>query len=293
MQFNLILCPVDFSDFSASAYEYALTLAEHYKVRLVALHVVELSKYPYADYAGATGDLADLSRVLCEGGKAKLREFVTKHSRQGIEPQLVVDQGNTSDLILSCAQTHNADLIVMGTHGRRGFDRFVLGSTTDRVMRKACCPVQVVSNPAHNIMTTGPDGRHRLNRIICCTDFSVNSERALQYALFVAEEYGAELTMLHVVEGALDLTTTEAIIADRTEQLNKLISEDQRKHLNIKTAVRRGKSYQEIVGYAKEVQAHLIIMTARGGDALDRAVFGSTTYRVIQLGPCPVLAVHT
>jgi nucleotide-binding universal stress UspA family protein len=146
-----------------SAYEYALTLAEYYNVRLVALHAVELSKYPYADYAGASGDLADLSRALCEGGKARLREFVKKHPRQGVEAQLVVDQGNTSDLILSFAQTHDVDLIVMGTHGRRGFDRFVLGSTTDRVMRKASCLVLIVSNPAHNVMTTGPDGKHRLS----------------------------------------------------------------------------------------------------------------------------------
>jgi nucleotide-binding universal stress UspA family protein len=293
MQFKRILCPVDFSDFSVSAYEHALTLAEYYKAHLVALHAIELSKYPYADYVGATGDFADLSKALCEGGKAKLREFVKNHSRDGVEPQLVVDQGNASDLILLFAQTHNVELIVMGTHGRRGFDRFVLGSTTDRVMRRACCPVLVVSNPAHNVMTTGPDGKHRLNRILYCTDFSINSERALQYAISLAAEYGAELTMFHVVEGAPDLTITEATVAACTEQLDKLISDNQRKHLNIRTALRCGKPYKEIVGYAKELQAHLIIMTARGGDAVDRAVFGSTTYRVIQLGPCPVLAIHT
>jgi nucleotide-binding universal stress UspA family protein len=89
------------------------------------------------------------------------------------------------------------------------------------------------------------------------------------------------------------VTTAEAMIAARTEQLDKLISDNQRKHLNVRTAVRRGKPYEEIVGYGKEVQAHLIVMTARGGDAMDRAIFGSTTYRVIQLGPCPVLAIHT
>jgi nucleotide-binding universal stress UspA family protein len=104
--------------------------------------------------------------------------------------------------------------------------------------------------------------------------------------------------MLHVVAGAPDLTKAEAMFAARAEQLDKLISDQQRKHLNVRTAVRRGKPYGEIVGYAKEVQAHLIIMTAiimtaRGGDAIDRAVFGSTTYRVIQLGPYPVLAVDT
>jgi nucleotide-binding universal stress UspA family protein len=293
MQFKLILCPVDFSDFSVSAYEYALTVAEYYKAHLVALHAIELSKYPYADYVGATGDFADLSRALCDGGKAKLREFVKKHSRHGVEPQLVVDQGNASDLILSFTQKHNIELIVMGTHGRRGFDRLVLGSTTDRVMRRACPPVLVVSNPAHNVMTTGPDGKHRLSRILYCTDFSINSERALQYAISLSAEYAAELTMLHVAESAQDLARAEVIIAERTEELHKLIAENQRKNLNVRKLVRFGKPYEEIVRHAMEAQTSLIVMTARGGDAVDRAVFGSTTYRVIQLGPCPVLAIHT
>ncbi len=293
MQFKRILCPVDFSDFSVSAYEYALTVAEYYKAGLVALHAIELSKYPYADYVGATGDLADLSRALCEGGKAKLREFVKKHSRHAVEPQLVVDQGNASDLILSYTQTHNIDLIVMGTHGRRGFDRLVLGSTTDRVMRRACSPVLVVSNPAHNVMTTGPDGKHRLSRILFCTDFSANSERARAYAISLTAEYGAELTLLHVAEGASDQSNAEAIIAESKQELDKLIAEDERKQLKVRTLLRFGKPYEEIVRYATEVQTSLIIMTARGGDAVDRAIFGSTTYRVIQLGPCPVLAIHT
>lgn len=292
MEFKTVLCPVDFSDFSASAYEYALTLAEYYKAHLVTLHAIELSKYPYADYVGATGDFADLSRALCEGGKVKLREFVKKHYREGVEPQLVVDQGNASDLILSFTQTHNIELIVMGTHGRRGFDRLVLGSTTDRVIRKASCPVLVVSNPAHNVMTTGPDGKHRLSRIVYCTDLSINSERVLRYAVSLAAQYGAELTILHVSPGAQDLARAEAIMAERTEQLDKLIS-GKDGNLNLRKLVKFGKPYEEIVRHAREAQTSLIIMTARGGDAVDRAVFGSTTYRVIQLGPCPVLAIHT
>jgi nucleotide-binding universal stress UspA family protein len=293
MQVKSILCPVDFSDFSASAYEYALTLSEYYKAHLLALHVIELSKYPYADYAGATGNFADLLRALCEGGKARLPEFVKKHSRHGVEPQLLVDQGNPSDVILSFAQKHDVELIVMGTHGRRGFDRMVLGSTTDRVIRRACSPVLVVSNPAHHVMPTGPDGKHRLSRIVYCTDFSLNSERALQYAISLAAQYGAELTLLHVVEGTPDPIGATAMVAARAEQLDTLISDEQRRSVNVRSAVRSGKPYEEIVGFAKEAQAHLIVMTARGGDTVDRAVFGSTTYRVIQLGPCPVLAIHT
>jgi nucleotide-binding universal stress UspA family protein len=181
----------------------------------------------------------------------------------------------------------------MGTHGRRGFDRLVLGSTTDRVMRKAACPVLVVSNASHKALATGPEGRHRLSRILYCTDFSNNSERARGYAISLAAEYSAELILLHVAENAPDRTRAEAIIAERTRELDKLLSETERQHLNVTSAVRFGKPYDEIVRHATEARASLIVMTARGGDAVDRAVFGSTTYRVIQLGPCPVLAIHT
>lgn len=293
MQLKSILCPIDFSEFSAAAYQHALSLAQYYKARIVALHVVELWKYPFADYAAHQADYAKFSRALNEGGEVQLRRFVKQYLAEGVQPELVVHQGNASNCILSVAQEENIEGIVMGTHGRRGFDRLVLGSTTDRVMRKAACPVLVVSNTSHNAQDTGPDGRHRLSRIFYCTDFSTNSEQALGYAVSLAAEYNAELTLLHVAENAPDLARAEAIIAERTQQLDKLVSETERRNLNVRLAVRFGKAYGEIVRLATEEQASLIIMTARGGDAVDRAVFGSTTYRVIQLGPCPVLAVHT
>jgi len=142
-------------------------------------------------------------------------------------------------------------------------------------------------------MTTTPDGKHRLSRILYCTDFSVNSERALEYAISVAAEHGAELTLLHVVEEKSSGRRAEAVFAMCREQLDKLVLGPERKNLKVSCEVKVGKAYEEIVRYAKETKTSLITMTARGGDALDRAVFGSTTYRVIQLGPCPVLAVHT
>jgi nucleotide-binding universal stress UspA family protein len=292
MQLKFILCPIDFSDFSVSAYPYALSAAEYYKAHLVAVHTIELWKYPYADYAGSSGDLANFSRALCEGGNA-LREFVKEHTRCGVEPQLVVDEGNASDLTLSFAQSHNIELIVMGTQGRRGFDRLVLGSTTDRVLRRASCPVLVVSNPSHNLMTTGPDGKHRLSRILYCTDFSTNSERAMSYASSLAAQYDAELTVLHVVEDGRDLPRAEAVTATHTEQLDKSLPERERKKLKVRSEVRFGKPYEQIIRHARETQTSLITTTARGGYAVDRTGFSSTAYRVIQIGPCPVLAVHT
>jgi len=293
MELKSILCPIDFSDFSAAAYQHALSLAEYYKARLVALHVVELWKYPFADYAGQEADYGKFSEMMSEGGEMQLHQFTQQYSVGRIQPELVVDQGNAPRCILSFAQKENIEGIVMGTHGRSGFDRLVLGSSTDRVIRKAACPVLVVSNAAQKALDVEPDRRHRLGRILYCTDFSHNSEQARGYAISLAAEYGAELALFHVAEIPSDVSKAEAIVAARTQELDKLFSGTERKNLTVRSAVRLGKPYEEIVRYANEAQANLIIMTARGGDAVDRAVFGSTTYRVIQLGPCPVLAIHT
>lgn len=295
MQLNSILCPIDFSDFSAIAYHHALSLAEHYQAKLVALHVVELWKYPFADYAAYQADYANFCKALNEGGHQRLREFIKKHPHDRIQPQLVVDQGNASDLILSFAQAQNIELIVMGTHGRRGFDRLVLGSTTDRVMRSTNCPVLAIAKPPHNSEADGEEGHHAhcLNRILYCTDFSEHSERALNYAISATAEYNAELTLLHVIEHVPKSAKAEDLIATCTERLDKLVTSEERKTLKVKTAVRIGKPYEEIVQHAQESQTDVITMGVRGAGALDRAVFGSTTYRVIQLGPCPVLVVHS
>jgi len=130
-----------------------------------------------------------------------------------------------------------------------------------------------------------------LSRVLFCTDFSENSERALNYALSVRAEYDAELTLLHVLEGVPSSAKMEEAVATAMEQLDKLIPPEARKTLKIKTAVRIGKPYRQIIQLALEAQIDMVAMGVRGRGALDLAVFGSTTYRVLQLGPCPVLAV--
>ncbi len=298
LEIKLILCPIDFSEFSTRAYRYALSLAEHYRAKLVAQHIVELSRYPYADYVASTGDYAEFCRVLREGAKEQLQEFVKNHTHDQIHPELLVHQGAAPDCILSFAQAQKTDLIVMGTHGRRGYDRLVLGSVTDRVMRRAPCPVLAICKPPHEPMAADMAAGeerghvHHLSRILFCTDFSENSEKALNYAISATAEYGAELTLLHVLEEVPSPAKTEAAIATATEQLDKLIPSEERKTLKIKTAVRRGKPYQQIIQLVLEAQIDMVTMAVRGRGAVDLAVFGSTTYRVLQLGPCPVLAVH-
>ena len=294
LEIKLILCPIDFSEFSIRAYHYALSLAEHYRAELVAQHIVELWRYPFSDYVASQGDYAEFRRAFREGGKEKLLEFVKNHTHDEIQPELVVHEGVAADSILSFAQARKADLIVMGTHGRRGFDRLVLGSVTDRVIRTAPCPVLAISKLPHEFMAAGEERRrvHHLNRILFCTDFSEASERALNYALSATAEYDAELTLLHVLEEVSTPAKKDKAIAAAKEQLDRLVPSEGHKTLKIKTAVRIGKPYEQIIQLALEAQIDMVAMAVRGRGALDLAVFGSTTYRVMQLGPCPVLTTH-
>ena len=293
MEIKIILCPIDFSEFSIRAYHYALSVAEHYQARLVAQHIVEFSRYPYAEYVASTGDYAAFCSGLRDGGKQKLSEFVKAHAYGKIQPELVVHDGAAPDCILSFAQERKTDLIVMGTHGRRGFDRLVLGSVTNRVMRRAPCPVLAISNlPSEStIEAREVQHVHHLNRILFCTDFSENSERALSYAISATEEYDAELILLHVLEQVPSAAKKKGAIATATGQLDKLIAPGKRKTLKIKTVVRTGKPYQQIIQLVLEAHIDMAVMGVQGRGTLDQAVFGSTTYRTLQLGSCPVLAV--
>jgi nucleotide-binding universal stress UspA family protein len=294
LELKVLLCPVDFSEFSIRAYEHALSLAEHYRSKLMVLHVVEPFRHSYLGFAASASLYDQACHSLLEAGTEQLQSFVVDHTRRNVQPDLVVSIGLAADSILALAETHQADGIVMGTHGRRGYDRLMLGSVADRVMRTAPCPVLVVCKSQREAETAMDQAgaAHRLTRIVFCTDFSKGSERALRYALSARDEYDAELTLLHVLEEGSSADKREASMAGATRQLQEMIPAGVRTSPRFKTVVLAGKPYERIIEFAKEIQADIVAMGVRGRGALDVAVFGSTTYRVIQLGPCPVLVVH-
>ena len=297
LEIKLFLCPIDFSEFSVRAYHHALSVAAHYQAKVAVLHVVELSRHPSLGFAASAGLYDDSSRAFHKDAEEQLQQFVKRHTNSEIQPELSVELGNAADTILSFAQARNADVIVMGTHGRRGYDRLMLGSVTDRVMRTSPRPVLVVCQPPHE-SAAGVDERghhvhvHHLSRILFCADFSENSERALKYAVSLTSEYDAELTLLHVLEKVPPPARAAEAIAAATKQLENLIPAEERKTLKIATAARIGKAYEQIIQFALESQIDLAVMGVHGRGGLDLAVFGSTTYRVMQLGPCPVFVAH-
>jgi nucleotide-binding universal stress UspA family protein len=292
LELRHILCPIDFSDFSVRAYRHALSVAQHYRAELFVLNVVELWQYPWAGFTpGKYYD--ETCQHLLRKSEEKLQELVGTFTDHEIQPQLVVQQGTAADRILEFAGARRTDLIVMGTHGRRGFDRLVLGSVTERVMRKSSCPVVTIRTPEQDFDRSGTrQDPVQMSRILFCTDFSENAQRAMFYAISLTAEYNAELTLLHVLEDFPDLANREPAIAAATARLERLIPTEVLNATGVKTVVRVGAPYREIIHQAMEAQTDLAVMAVRGRSVQDDAVFGATTYRVIQLGPCRVLAVH-
>jgi len=286
-----ILCPVDFSEASVKAYRYAQSVAGRYRATLVVQHVVELQKHPSGFYSASWQLFEEFRRKLIADGQHDLQQLA--NSSGGIRAECIVQEGLAADAILSLAQERAVSLIVMGTHGSRGIDHLTMGSVTEKVLRKAHCPVLAVRKPAHeSTAQTAVPHLVEVHRIVCCTDFSEPSGQAWEHAVSLAAEYRAELALLHVLDDISGLSDIEKDTREALERVQKQTSPWAHKNVMIKPVVRIGKAYQQIIQLALESQADLIVMGVRGRHALDLAVFGSTTYRVVQLGPCPVLVVH-
>lgn len=293
MKIERIVCPVDFSEYSTKAYDYAYSLAKHYGAKLFLEHVVQPLQVPYPYYAFPDAMVNDVYWNVSSEAEKRMKELAAARAWNGLQPEWVIQKGFVPDTILEFAETQAANLIVMGTHGRRGIDRVTMGSVTEKVLRKARCPVLAVRKPTHDFVNpeAGVDPVH-LRKILLCTDFSDHSLRALDYGFSLAMEYNAELTLLHVLEDTTPSTDLQSATREAMQALEKPVPHDARNWCTIKSVVRIGKPYQEIIQLALEAESDLVILGVRGRNALDLALFGSTTHRVIQLGSCPVLAVH-
>ena len=290
VQIDRILCPVDFSEISAKAYRYAQSIACHYHAQMISQHVVELWQYPELDFAVRAEHYYQSRQALMSKAQAELRLFVATHG--GVQPERVVQEGRAADAILSLAQARAVSLIVMGTHGRSGFDHLMFGSVTERVLRHAPCPVLAIppKAPDESGANVAVDPA-RVQRILCGVDFSAHSQRALEYALSVADAYHAEVAVLHVLENVPESANVAVETTAAMENLRKLLPPAGDGSPKPDLEVRLGKAYRGILDFAAERQSNLIIVGTRGRNSLDQQVFGSTAYRVIQLYPGPVLTV--
>lgn len=300
IQIAHVLCPVDFSDYSRRALHYAVALAQWYRATLTLLHV----QVPPSIPAGPPEVLPTfvLTRDQRQQLIASLREIAATEVGERVPSRLEVVEGNAAREIVAWAQRLSSDLIVMGTHGASGFERLLLGSVTEKVLRRASCPVLTVPRGASDEMPAPPF----FKRILCAVDFSECSMKALRYATSLAQEADGCLTVGHVfeLEGTLGENWREALTPpsiraellrlenERKEKLARAVPDDVRSYCKVETAMRSGTPYREILAMADDTRTELIVLGVQGRSAVDQMFFGSTANHIVRQAACPVLTVR-
>jgi nucleotide-binding universal stress UspA family protein len=291
-----ILCPIDFSEFSARAVACAGALARQHGARLLLFHVAYV-QVPPAAFGAGPGPLL-LDEPALRALDAELRAFAAPHVDAGLAIEARVVQGAAAPEIVAAAADSHADLIVLGTHGRSGFERLMLGSVADKVVRKAPCPVLTVPRAAEDD-TASP----LFSRILCATDFSEGSRAALPWALGLAGAPGARLALVHVLdwpeapeEGEPFASTLaearDQWLAQLRQRLHDALPAAARARLDVEDVLVTGSPYKAILHAAAERRADLIVMGVQGRGAIDLRLFGSTTSEVLRRAECPVLTVR-
>jgi nucleotide-binding universal stress UspA family protein len=291
-KFKRIVVPTDFSDTADSALRVAGQLADWYAAGLDVVNVVDATVYAYAGYP-----FASLSRELMTGAEAALQKVKVSAGKGTVNRYLL--SGSPAAEIVRHVKQHNADLIVIGTHGHGAVARFFLGSVADRVVHEARCPVIVIKapkeKPKHLKKMTKP-----FTRILFPTDFSETAGRALKQAISMTEDLDAELFVLHVVD--------DSLISTHVEEERKIILDELRKHAlkqmqdqlpaelleNFETigAVKRGEPGKQISSYAETHGCDLIVLGTHGRTGVERALIGSIADKVVRLAKCPVMLVR-
>jgi nucleotide-binding universal stress UspA family protein len=282
IQFKNILCPTDFSETATRALGCATALARWYDARLTVLHVAPA----FEDHVHA--------EVL-----SRLR-LAAEHAGAGaLGPVLLAEEGRAPAVIVSRAASLPADLIVLGTHGRGGFDRLALGSVTEKVVRTAACPVLTVP-PSACHETPGPVA---FRKILCGTDFSPSSLKAVEHALDLARQSNGAVTVIHALE-YMDPTepcehvdpdirkNRERIIARARDRLHAQLAGEARTWCDIEEIVAVGCAYKEILRRAASTGTDLIVMGAQGRGGIELMLYGSNTHHVVRAAACPVLTVR-
>ena len=297
IEFKQIICPVDFSDSSVRAFAHAAAIAHWYDAQLTVLHVV-----PTFESLQVRGDLGDPIRVVTPMPREQVLEEMHRTlnlAAVSSRATPIAEAGDPRSTIIDQALSRNADLIVMGTHGRRGFKRMILGSVTEAVLREAPCPVLTV--PPHP--ATGVSDTVTFKRILCPIDFSPSALLALGFALDLARQADGRVTLLHAIEWLPEEEPRTSahfnvpeyrsyMVQDARERLRRLVAEESRTWVEIDDAVVFGRAHREVLRAAEAKSVDLIVMGAQGRGGMGLALFGSATQQVVRGAMCPVLTVR-
>jgi nucleotide-binding universal stress UspA family protein len=288
-----VLCPVDLSEPSRHALDHAVAVTRWCEAKLVVLHVFSPLPSPIpVDVEALSPELIapiepDHVRRFCSPSLSTLESPV----------EILVKEGNAEHEIVNQAEHRVADLIVMGTHARKGVKRLLVGSVTERVLRTTHVPVLTVppATGAEPVM---------YERILCPIEFHESEPRALEHVLLLVLPFlkgmaphtkrtGARLILLHVVEDLFEQLPEYFSVRERDamKRLERAVLADARGWCRPEPRVTAGKADREILRVAADVCANLIVMAVHGKGAVNQRLYRSTTSHVIREANCPVLTL--
>jgi nucleotide-binding universal stress UspA family protein len=288
MRIERILCPTDLTGDSEAALRYAATLARAYDAELKLMYCQAESASPQSIVADPRAMLDATMRKHACAAEIERRHWQAK----------LVKCDDPGDCITREASRFGADLVIMRSR-RRPHRAALLGSVAESVSRTAPCPVMVVHSDERDWVDG--DGREiGLKRVLVAFDFSDHSEQALKLGLMVAQEYQAELHLLHVLppftlnepEISWYPLGSEGVYHKAARKLQKAVPDEAHLWCKIKNVVCEGQPYREIIHYAEENQIDLVCIGAQGAGFGILALFGSNVDRVLRQAPCPVLVAR-
>lgn len=286
-----ILWPTDFSEGAEAAFPYAAVLADWHDAELHVLNVREGGE-------AAQANMNDQFPVA----KDRLAEWMHADDRPSQPADLEalpliqeqVDGPSAADAIISYVDDHDIDLVVSGTHGRRGVQRLLMGSVAEEVLRRAPCPVLTVRDH---------DGRSAWNveNILAPVDFSDRADNAVRHAKELALTYGAKITLLHAVEEVIYPSAYGMEMADapgpevvnRVEESLASLARDEIGYEHVLVEAVVGYAPSVILDYEEEHDVDLIVLSTHGRSGLERLLLGSVTERVARRASVPVFIVKS
>ena len=202
--------------------------------------------------------------------------------------------------ILAVAGEKAVDMIVMGTHGRGGFEQLLMGSVAEKVLNRATCPVVTVCHEEGRTW----EAPGLVRNILCATDLSPAGAPTIRYALSLAAEFQCTLTLLHVLDDMANpdspayahLPPAVAVLSQHEavarQQIRDAVAADARAWCSVEERIVPGRASEEILRVAAEVSADLIVVGGRHHTSLARTILGSTSRSVVRAASCPVLTVR-
>ena len=296
MTVQSILLARDFSPVSNQAFRHALDLASRTGATLHVLYADVLHNDPFApgETPSPAADVDRIRKQLQQHGNGD--PVGDDYADVEIKDAVVRDVA-AAPAILSYASQHGVDLITLGTHGRRGIRRVLLGSVAEEVVRRADRPVLTVRGSDAQGVVNVP----QIQRILAPVDFSEPSRRALKKAQEWAAFYDAEIDVLHVVQetlhpafyvgGVSDIHDIDPNIEEKvTARLQEFIDETGG-DAPMTPHVRIGEVDEQIPGFVEEEGSDLVVTSTHGRTGLKRIYMGSVAEKIVRLVPCPVLTV--